>query len=135
MPVARLDCYLISTGPCPHMTIVMNDPVFSPEHNSNAVLVVNISSVDEDAPFDNACVLSSGHPFIKRDSYVYYANAVVVNSERLEKNIDAGDGKVLEQISEEIFEKVCAGFRTSDHVTPKIKRFIKNCAPSILTGS
>jgi len=121
---------LMITGPTDHLHIVMNDPVFSAEHNANSILVVNISSVRPSIPHDPTCILEQGcHNFVTRQSYVAYDRAVVLNSERVATRINDGEFRTLDPCSEELFARVLTGFATSQFVLPKISRFIRNNFP------
>lgn len=124
----RRGTLLILTGATHHLHIVMNDPVFSAEHSAHSILLVNISSVKEHVPYDATCVLDAGcHPFVKRQSYVSYAHAVVSNAGHVEVKMAAGEIIQKDDVSEDIFTRVLQGFFKSDQVTPKILRFMKNC--------
>lgn len=126
MLVFRKGTLLIPTGPVKHLHIVMNDPVFSPEYGDMRVLIVNISSIKPDTPYDNACTLSAGiHPFIRQPSYVYYKEAVVSLVPRIEEKIGLGEYDIKQPVDEPLYDQVLAGFATSRHAPPKIKRFIK----------
>lgn len=124
----RRGTLLILTGATHHLHVVMNDPVFSAEHSAHSILLVNISSVKDGVPYDATCVLDAGcHPFVKHQSYVSYAHAVVSNAERVAVKVTAGEIVQKDDVSEGIFTRVLQGFFESDQVTPKILRFIKNC--------
>lgn len=126
--IYRRGTLLILSGPVPHLHVVMNDPVFSAEHNAQSILLVNLSSIKEHVPYDGACVLATGcHPFVRQQSYVVYSEAAVYNAERVSIKVSEGEIIPKDDVSEDVFSRVLAGFSTSDQVTPKILRFIKNC--------
>ncbi len=115
------------SGPVHHLHIVMNDPVFSPEHGDERVLMVNISSVNPDRRYDIACILDPGcHPFIDRQSYVYYKEAAVFAVPKLVSHIEMGRIIARPAINDEVFNLVRGAFDTYLHVKPKIMRFLKN---------
>lgn len=117
---------MILTGPVDHLHIVMNDPVFWPERNSETVLMVNISSIKEGVYHDPSCILRpNSHPFIRVPSWTYYRGAVIAIAERLDQKVDEGECRPLEPVSQEIFEAVRNGFDVSKHVTGEIKRYLK----------
>lgn len=117
---------LIPTGPSHHLHIVMNDPVFSPEHGDERALIVNISTVYPDRHYDDACLLNAGcHPFITRQSYVYYKCAVISEAPRLTAAIEAGNIVAKPAVNDEVFNLVRLGFDNSRFVLPKIRRFLK----------
>ena len=124
--IYRKGTLLIPTGPVRHLHIVMNDPVFSPEHNDERVLVVNISSVIEGRFYDSTCVLQAGcHPFVLHPSYVYYKEAVVSSVPLISQRMEMGEISAEQCIDEDLYGLVRAGFDVSRFVTPNIKRFIK----------
>lgn len=124
--VYRKGTLLIPTGPVHHLHIVMNDPVFSPEHGDERSLIVNISSADPGVKLDDACLLDAGcHPFIIRQSYVYYRHALISAAPRLAQEIDAGNILARPAVNDDVFVMVRRGFDTSRFVAPKIKRFLK----------
>ena len=57
MPVFRKGTLLIPTGGTKHLHIVMNDPAYSPEFGDERVLIVNISTIKPDVPYDKTCEL------------------------------------------------------------------------------
>lgn len=125
--VYRKGTLLIPTGPANHLHIVMNDPVFSPEHGDDRVLIVNISSIYPDRKFDDTCLLEAQcHPFISRPSYIYYRHALISAVPRLANEIEAGNILARQAVNDAVFSKVRLGFDISKHVTPAIKRFIKH---------
>ncbi len=84
----RKGTILIPTGPCNHLHIICNNPVFYPKLAKECVLAVNISTVTTDIPYDISCVLNTGdHPFINRQSYVYYRKADIFGATAVAKNV------------------------------------------------
>ncbi|HBP5665941.1 TPA: hypothetical protein L6B10_16890 [Pseudomonas aeruginosa] len=125
--IFRKGTLLILSGPVDHLHIVMNDPIYSHEHGWDGVLAVNISSVKDGIFHDPTCVLTPGcHPFVVRDSWVVYREAVVMRCERLENKYQAGEIREHDPVSDGVFDRVRAGFDSSRMVSPKIHRFIRN---------
>lgn len=124
--VFRQGTLLILSGPVNHLHVVMNDPVFSHEHGYDGVLIVNISSLRAGVYHDPTCLLMPGcHRFVTRDSWVVYQHAAVMDASRLDVKIDSGEVTPHDLVRLDIFNQVRAGFDTSKHVTPKIKRFLR----------
>lgn len=114
------------SGATNHLHIVMNDPVYCHEKRCEAVLLVNISTARPGRRFDDTCILyPSEHPFLKRQSYVSYSDAVVKSSEDLIQFVSIGEIIPKTEVNEEIFARVLRGLRVSKRVTPRIKRFVK----------
>lgn len=115
---------LIPTGPCHHLHIICNDPVFYPAKVKDCVLAVNISSISTGIEYDASCVLTQGeHPFIKSPSYVYYRKADIFGANSISLNIANGSFTLHESFDDLIFEKILSGFAISNEVRPKIKKF------------
>lgn len=126
MQVFRKGTLLIPTGPVKHLHVVMNDPVYSPEHRDERVLVVNISSIKDDCTYDDSCVLKPGcHPFVKQPSYVYYRDAAALVVPRIIEKVELGEFDLHHPVDQDLYLRVLNGFNTSKHVKPKIKRFLK----------
>lgn len=124
------------SGAVNHLHIVMNDPVFHPESDYEAVLLVNISTVKPNNRFDDACLIEPGeHPFVKVQSHVCYADAVIKSAEDLTQFVAIGEIIPKDDVSEVIYDRVLAGFGISRRVTPKIKRFVKQHLLSERDGS
>lgn len=116
----------ILTGPVHHLHVVMNDPVFCNEIGDMSVLVVNISSVQNGAFHDPACILQPGcHPFITRASWVVYRGATVLKVPRLEAKIASGDVRPDNPVTKLVYDQVRLGFDSSDLVAAKIERYLR----------
>lgn len=116
---------LIPTGGTNHLHIVCNDPVPYPKYgNAQSVLLVNITSVYPDQPFDSTCLLDVGdHPFIKHPSYVYYRKADVYASTSLSAGVEAGDIILKTPCPDNSFKRILDGFSVSQFVSNKIKNY------------
>lgn len=123
---------LAATGSYNHLHIICSDPHFYPQIGGEGVLVVNISSVKPDIPYDSTVVLHCGeHPFIQHDSYVLYAQAVVWKTETIKRRIESGEIIPKTSLKEPYITDVIKGFYRSPYVTRKILKFCKaHCTPS-----
>lgn len=125
--IFRKGTLLILSGPVEHLHIVMNDPVYSHEHGWDGVLAVNISSIKPGIYHDPSCIVLPGqHPFVNRESWVVYKEAVVMQCDRLAYKLASGEVRGHQTVTDELFANVRAGFDISRMVTQKIKRFIRN---------
>ncbi len=125
--VLRKGTILIPTGPCEHLHVICNNPVFYPNLVKECVLAVNLSSVNKLIEYDKTCILKIGeHPFIKHDSYILYRKAEILGVNSISRNIDDGSFSTHETFSDVTFEKVLDGFAISKEVKPKIKSFYQN---------
>lgn len=122
----RKGSLLIPTGPCLHLHVICNDPVFYPAMAKECFLAVNISSIDPLIPHDKSCILNPGdHPFIMHDSFVYYKKADVFGATTTARRIAEGDIAIHDPFNEVVFEKILSGFFISKEVRPKIKKFVE----------
>ncbi|MBN3804138.1 hypothetical protein GXB81_13925 [Paraburkholderia sp. Ac-20336] len=66
----------VPSGPHLHLFVVLNDPKQLPGYGQlPQVGLANFSTVPHNAPYDNTCCFQAGaHPFIQKDSYVYYGD-------------------------------------------------------------
>ena len=128
MATKRGDTLLFYSGGTEHLFVVMNDPVFSLEHNAHSILVVNFSTVRPNVPHDKTCLLENGcHSFVQHPTYVVFGRADILNAERVAAQVDAGEITAHEPVDEKLFALLCSGFKKSRAVTPKTKRFISRC--------
>jgi hypothetical protein len=87
-------------------------------------LVVNVSSIKQGIPYDDACVLNPGdHRFIQHPSYIVYAEAVIWRVDSVERKYAAGEITAHEDMPEAAFERVLSGFDISEQAKPKHIRF------------
>lgn len=126
----RKGTILIPSGPVRHLFFVCSDPtpdpVYVATYNKNAVLVVNISTIKEDAEHDNSCVLNVGeHPFITDPSYVVYIRASLLSEDNITDNIADGTFDVHEDCCEETLQKIYDGFEISEDTPGKILKFFR----------
>ncbi|EBA4600821.1 hypothetical protein DN122_07275 [Salmonella enterica subsp. enterica serovar Coquilhatville] len=124
----RKGTILAPVGGSHHLHIVCNDPVFSPEHGCDCVLVVAISTVRPAPAFhDPACILEEGdHPFIRHQSFVFYGDAVVWRVPSVIDRTQSGELIPRQVMDDAVFERVLAGFETSDFLVNKVRRFFRN---------
>lgn len=116
---------LVPSGPLhdpdrKHLFIVISGPV----NDEQLVLLVSISSVKPNLWNDQSCLLFPGdHPFIKRDSFVDYSSSRIEPAEKLAKAVDQGIFVPREPVSQDLFDRICAGVLASRRTPKDIKRF------------
>lgn len=107
-----------------HLFILLTNPHPNPESNIKSVLLVSISTLKPNLPYDPACKLFKGdHPFIKDDSYVQYRLARIETADKLIKGVNEGVFKHKETLEGDIFARVCHGLGESRFTAPAILRF------------
>lgn len=118
---------LAQTGDKKHLHIICSEPAFYSGIGALGVLVVNITSVDPERPYDTTCVLHPGdHPFIEHDSYVLYAKAVVWKTSSIENRILTGEIVTQPPLKEPVISNVISGFLISPMTNRRILNFCRN---------
>ncbi|AGO56575.1 hypothetical protein SOD_c36170 [Serratia plymuthica 4Rx13] len=121
----RKGAVFAKTGPCKHLHIVCNDPVYYPINDCFCILVVNVSSVKFGVPHDDSCILNAGdHGFIHHESYVVYHQAAIWRVDGVvEKHANGELEKHHEDFNELVFQRVLNGFDISERVSITNHRF------------
>ncbi|EPT0794497.1 hypothetical protein [Yersinia intermedia] len=124
IPLAK-GSILVPSGPGLHLHIVCNDPKPYPRYaNAESVLLVNITSITANHPYDETCILTAGdHPFLTHPSYVYYRKADIYASTSLAAGVMAGDMTVRPPCPEAAFQRILDGFNISKQVKLNIKNY------------
>lgn len=116
-------------GKINHLHVICTNQFFCADIGAMAIIAVNISSIKENVDYDKTCVLHVGdHPFIKHDSYVRYKDATAMKVENILEKISHREITVLENLSDEVFERVFAGFEKSEYTSRKIKKQLRVAA-------
>ena len=114
---------LIPSGAGKHLFVVLNRPRPFPGYGSQpCVVLVNLSSVRKNIPYDTTCRLPAGcHPFVVAESYVRYQDARIYRADELGQRVAQGLFTLHEPMAEEWLEAIRAGLRRS----PRTKRELK----------
>lgn len=108
-----------------HLYIALNDP--SPFENYGphpSVILVNLSSIRDGLSYDKTCVLPAGvHPFIKRDSFVFYRNARIEQAGHVVQLVERGVFSAHQPVSAAVLEAVKAGLYQSPFTKREFKQF------------
>ncbi len=125
MPVKSGDTFLMPapgiSNRTPHLWIVLTDP--TPEDPT--VVIVSITTLRHGA--DQTMILMAGeHPFIRRPSSVFYADALLVDSRELHGKAGLGHILMREPCPTATLENVRAGLLASDLTPQKVQQFYQN---------
>jgi hypothetical protein len=114
---------LIPSGAGKHLFVVLNQPMSFPGYGSQpCVVLVNVSSVRKDIPYDPTCTLPAAcHPFVVQESYVRYQDARIYRSDELAARVAQGLFSLHQPMAQEWLEAIRAGLRSS----PRTKREFK----------
>ena len=114
---------LIPSGAGKHLFVVVNRPVPFPGYGSQPyVVLVNLSSVRKNIPYDMTCTLPAGcHPFVVAESYVRYQDARIYRADELGERVAQGLFSLHEPMAQQWLEAIRAGLRRS----PRTKRELK----------
>lgn len=89
-----------------------------------ANLLVNISSFYDGC--DDTCVLKVGdHDFVRHDSYVFYAEALIMKANRIRNGFDKGVLTPQKALQDAVFERVISGINKSPDTPEKIIKYFK----------
>lgn len=117
---------LAIAGKIDHLHIICTKQFFYKDTGAQSVLAVNVSSIREKGTYDGTCVLRAGdHPFITHDSYIRYKDAVVMRVEKLISAVNSGEITVMENVSDEVFGRILAGFEKSEYTKTNIKKLLR----------
>jgi len=134
MPLPLKGLTFLDPGEQPHLWIVLTDGMDYESltyKRKEYALVVNVTT----SRFDKSCVLKAGdHPFIKRDSYVYYAKAELYSARRL---LESFMNRKLRRMAKfdlkdarqrAVFERIRRGFLKSVQSAPELADFLKKAS-------
>lgn len=116
---------LVPSGRDKHLHIVCNDPIPYPKYaNAESVLLVNITTLYPEQPFDGSCILNVGdHPFINHQSYVYYGKADIFAATSLVAGVQSGELVIRQACPDSTFIRILSGFEVSKKVPGKVKTY------------
>lgn len=109
-------CLLVPSGPAgDHLFTVALGPKkltgYGPE---DQVVIVSFTSIKPGLPHDDACEVAPGdHPFIVRESYIYYREPRIYPAMVVQQKVDSGEWRGRDPCGEDLIGKVLAGFRKS----------------------
>lgn len=106
---------MIPSGPNEHLFAVTLGPVilegYGPEPQ---VVVVSFSSIKPGLPYDEACTVPAGsHPFITRDSYIYYREPRIYPAASIEGRVNSNEWRAGIPCTNELLNSILRGFRKS----------------------
>ena len=110
------------SGPCDHLYIILTTPDGEPPK----VVAVNVSS--KRANSDLTTILLMGeHSFLtKQESIIRYDMAELIEVEQLVNAVNSGDLTALEDMNENVFQRICLGINNSPNTPSQIKNI---CQP------
>ena len=106
---------MIPSGPNEHLFTVTLGPAILEGYGSDPqVVLLSFSSIKPGIPFDDACKVPAGsHPFITRDSFVYYREPRIYPAAEVEKRVQNNEWRSGAQCSEDLMHRILSGFRRS----------------------
>ena len=108
-------CVMIPSGPGEHLfTVALGPAILDGYGDSPQVVIVSFSSIKKGIPYDESCkVIAGTHPFITRDSFVYYREPRIYSAQELEERVASGQWRAQDSCSPELMQKIISGFRSS----------------------
>lgn len=112
-----------------HLHILLTDPIVDPLNCGKfSSLLTGLSTVYPGSSYDPTCILRRGdHPFVIRDSFMFYAEARVVETAKLVNGVAQGVFMAKSMMDVAIVDNICSGVLTSIHTPEKAKRFYRMC--------
>lgn len=115
---------LIPSGDCDHLHIVCSDPLNFPGRAPGSCLLVNVSTTVPKC--DRTVVLNTGdHPFINRESFVFYRKAFVETASALQANVAAGVYTAHLPAGRSLVKRIVARMDTSEFTSGEMLRVSK----------
>ena len=127
LPVKRATI-LLPSGPAQdadrkHLFIVLTNPAAE----DDKVLIVPVNTVVDGVTHDGSCHLYyQDHLFIEHKSFVKYRFLRLQSAEKLCGGVDCGWFSPQEDLSQEVFDRVCHGLVMSKHTPPSMNTFYCN---------
>lgn len=121
--VEARDALLIPTPNIPHLFTVITDP-WPYDDSGNSVIMVNISSIKRNRPYDGTCVIradESANRFITCDSYVIYQFAELRKESQIISLREQGLITPYGTMSKECYERMASGIQRSENTPEEIK--------------
>ena len=108
-----------------HLFVILNEPKTFPGYGPHpCVVLVNLSTIRGDAPYDPTCVLKeNSHRFVRNHSYVRYRSARVERVDHLSRGIRNGVFTPNDIFPAETFSLIQAGLRSSSFTKREFKLF------------
>ena len=121
------DCLLIPVGAKNHLCFVVCSPMLIHAYGATQqVIVVNATTIYENSPFDNACILDANcHPFITHASYIAYWDMHPKAVSHVSMMVDKGFWKQKPPCSQEVITKVIGGACASKAAANELKLALK----------
>lgn len=110
-------------GGDPHLYFVLNDP-----DSEGNFLIVNITSCSKPDKDDQTMTLSKAdHPFIRRDSFVFYAKATVTNEDLIIRALREIDKcQQYKDADPDVLLDIKCGLFESEYTPEKIRKYFKH---------
>ena len=102
-----------------HLYVALTDP-----DSGGRLVIANVTSQGHGK--DQSCVLNVGdHPFIKRESVINYADALIPREADLREAVQTGIAQSDAAVSPRVLAKIQAGALASPHAESDIKAAVK----------
>lgn len=122
-------CMLIpsGSGDNKHLFTIIIEPLVLPQTGRKPIVIlVNFTSIRDDIPYDDACIIQAGeHPFIQHKSYISYRNARIDSVAHIENLLEKGVFIEKEPCSQKLLEKILQGALKSKRIPREFKRIIE----------
>jgi hypothetical protein len=100
-----------------HLWILLTKP----DPITQQVIMVNITTERSHSSDKTTVLVEGDHPFIKKPSVVFYADASVIDVRLIEQAISSGVSRTHAKFSSRVLAQIQAGIQTSPMTPKKIK--------------
>ncbi len=108
-----------------HLTVLLTAP-----DDAGIIAVVSITTDRQTVTTDKACFLEDGdHPFIRRRSYAFYADAQLLAFEALERGLASGAIRLGITCSPELTSRLINGAKVSPRTPRGVRDHVKRAHP------
>lgn len=121
-------CLMIPSGPSgEHLfAIVMGPVILNGYGPAPQVLMVSFTSVKPGIPYDDACIVHAGeHPFITKDSYIYYREPRLYPAAQVESYVKENLWRPRDPCGNDLLSKVMAGFWVSKRLPRSFRKLLE----------
>lgn len=109
-----------------HLFLILNNPAkFDGYGSSVCVVLVNLSSIKNGLPGDDACICKAGeHRFISKDSFIDYRFARVERVNDLIAKVESRVFQAHESVSSDLLDRAISGLHKSKFTKREFKSLL-----------
>ena len=98
--------------------------IATPPDPDGLVAIVSLTSL-KGAKDQTVVLLKGSHEFVKWDTVVFFAQADIVPTSKIQQWLEVGDARPYPKISEQICDEIVDGFVASDFTRNRVREYVK----------